>query len=109
VIDGVGKILRQFHDAQGQMKRMQEEMAREELTGSGGGDMVKVTINGKFQIVDVKLERRILEENELSLVEDMVAAAVNGAMNKMQERLKQKMTELTGGPNPSEMGIPGLF
>ena len=107
--DGVGKLLGQFRDVQGRMKRMQEEMAREEITGSSGGNMVKVTINGKFQIVDVRLDRKILEEGELSLIEDMVAAAVNSATNKMQERLKQKMGELTGGLNPSEMGIPGLL
>ena len=108
-MDGVGKLLRQFRDVQGQMKRMQEDLAREELTGSSGGDMVKVTINGKFQIVDVRLDRKILEEDELSLVEDMVAAAVNSAMNKMQERLKHKMGEFTGGLSPGEMGLPGLF
>jgi DNA-binding YbaB/EbfC family protein len=94
---------------QGEMKKIQEQIAREELTGSSGGEMVKVTINGRFEVVDVQLDRKVLEENEVNMLEDMIVAAMNNAMAKMQELVKEKMKELTGGLNLGELGIPGLL
>ncbi len=109
MIEGVAKLLRQFHAMQGEMKKIQEQMATEEVTGSSGGEMVKVTINGKFEVLDVQLDRKLLEEGDVDMLEGMIAAAMNNAMAKMQELLKEKMRELTGGLNLGELGIPGLF
>ncbi len=108
MIEGVSKLLRQFHKMQGEMKKIQEQIAREELTGSSGGEMVKVTINGRFEVVDVRLDRKALEENEVNMLEDMIVAAMNNAMARMQELVKEKMKELPGGLNLGELGIPGL-
>jgi len=109
MIEGVAKLLRQFHAMQGEMKKIQEQMAREEVTGSSGGEMVKVTINGKFEVLDVQLDRKLLEEGNVDMLEGMIVAAMNSAVAKMQESLKEKVKELTGGLNLGELGIPGLF
>lgn len=109
MIEGVAKLLRQFHAMQGEMKKIQEQIAREEVSGSSGGEMVKVTINGKFEVLDVQLDRKLLEEGNVDMLEGMIVAAMNNAVAKMQELLKEKVKELTGGLNLGELGIPGLF
>ena len=109
MIEGVAKLLRQFHAMQGEMKKIQEQIAREEVTGSSGGEMVKVTINGKFEVLDVQLDRKLLEEGNVDMLEGMIVAAMNNAVAKMQELLKEKVKELTGGLNLGDLGIPGLF
>jgi len=109
MIEDVAKLLRQFHVMQGEMKKIQEQIAREEVTGSSGGEMVKVTINGKFEVLDVQLDRKLLEEGNVDMLEGMIVAAMNNAVAKMQELLKEKVKELTGGLNLGELGIPGLL
>lgn len=109
MIEDVAKLLRQFHAMQGEMKKIQEQIAREEVTGSSGGEMVKVTINGKFEVLDVQLDRKLLEEGNVDMLEGMIVAAMNNAVAKMQELLKEKVKELTGGLNLGELGIPGLL
>ena len=109
MIEDVAKLLRQFHVMQGEMKKIQEQIAREEVTGSSGGEMVKATINGKFEVLDVQLDRKLLEEGNVDMLEGMIVAAMNNAVAKMQELLKEKVKELTGGLNLGELGIPGLL
>lgn len=109
MIEGVAQLLRQFHAMQGEMKKIQEQIAREEVSGSSGGEMIKVTINGKFEVLDVQLDRKLLEEGNVDMLEGMIVAAMNNAVAKMQELLKEKVKELTGGLNLGELGIPGLF
>ncbi|TES85768.1 YbaB/EbfC family nucleoid-associated protein [Candidatus Aerophobetes bacterium] len=109
MIEDVAKLLRQFHAMQGEMKKIQEQIAREEVSGSSGGEMVKVTINGKFEVLDVQLDRKLLEEGNVDMLEGMIVAAMNNAVAKMQELLKEKVKELTGGLNLGELGIPGLL
>ena len=109
MIEDVAKLLRQFQAMQGEMKKIQEQIAREEVNGSSGGEMVKVTINGKFEVLDVRLDRKLLEEGNVDMLEGMIVAAMNNAVAKMQELLKEKVKELTGGLNLGELGIPGLF
>ena len=109
MIEDVAKLLRQFHAMQGEMKKIQEQIAREEVSGSSGGEMVKVTINGKFEVLGVQLDRELLEEGNVDMLEGMIVAAMNNAVAKMQELLKEKVKELTGGLNLGELGIPGLL
>ncbi|MEE9192328.1 MAG: YbaB/EbfC family nucleoid-associated protein [Candidatus Aerophobetes bacterium] len=109
MIEDVAKLLRQFHAMQGEMKKIQEQIAREEVSGSSGGEMVKVTINGKFEVLDVQLDRKLLEEGNVDMLEGMIVAAMNNGVAKMQELLKEKVKELTGGLNLGELGIPGLL
>ena len=109
MIPDVSKLLRQFQKIQGEMKKVQEEMAKEEVTGSSGGGMVEVTINGKFEVVDVRIEKKLLKGDDAEMLEDLILAAVNSAMSKVQELVKERLGQITGGLQLPGMGIPGLF
>ncbi|UCG94266.1 MAG: YbaB/EbfC family nucleoid-associated protein [Candidatus Aerophobus sp.] len=109
MIPDVSKLLRQFQKIQGEMKKVQEEIAKEEVTGSSGGGMVEVTINGKFEVVDVRIEKKLLKGDDAQMLEDLILAAVNSAMSKVQELIKERLGQITGGLQLPGMGIPGLF
>lgn len=109
MIPDVSKLLRQFQKIQGEMKKIQEEIAKEEVTGSSGGGMVEVTINGKFEVVDVRIEKKLLKGDDAEMLEDLILAAVNSAMSKVQELIKERLGQITGGLQLPGMGIPGLF
>jgi hypothetical protein len=91
------------------MKKVQEEIAKEEVTGSSGGGMVEVTINGKFEVVDVRIEKKLLKGDDAQMLEDLILAAVNNAMSKVQELIKGRLGQFTGGLQLPGIGIPGLF
>ncbi|TKJ44901.1 YbaB/EbfC family nucleoid-associated protein [Candidatus Aerophobetes bacterium Ae_b3b] len=109
MIPDVSKLLRQFQKIQGEMKKVQEELAKEEVNGSSGGGMVEVTINGKFEVVDVRIEKKLLKGDDAEMLEDLILAAVNSAMSKVQELIKERLGQITGGLQLPGMGIPGLF
>jgi len=108
MITDVAKLLRQFQKLQGELKKAQKEIAKEEVTGSSGGGMVEVTVNGKFEIVDVRIEKKLLKEEDVEMLEDLILAAVNKAMTKVQELVKGKLGQFTGGLNIPGIGMPGM-
>ncbi|RLE07009.1 YbaB/EbfC family nucleoid-associated protein [Candidatus Aerophobetes bacterium] len=103
------KLLRQFQKIQEEAKKIQGELAKEEVVGSSGGGMVKVTFNGKFEVLDVEIERKLLKENDMEMLEELILAAVNDGMKKVQELIKKRVREFTGGLNIPEIGIPGMW
>ncbi len=109
MITDVAKLLRQFQKLQGEFKKAQREIAKEEVTGSSGGGMVEVTVNGKFEVIDIRIEKKLLEEKDVEMLEDLILAAVNKAMAKVQELVKGKLGQLTGGLSIPGIGIPGMF
>ena len=109
MIMDMAKLLKQFQKLQGDFKRIQKEIAKEKVTGSSGGGMVEVTINGKLEVVDIKIDRKLLAEKDMEMLEDLILAAVNTAITKAQQLVKEKMGELAGGLNISGMEIPGMF
>ncbi len=108
MITDVAKLLRQFQKLQGEFKKAQGEIAKEEVTGSSGGGMVEVTVNGKFEVIDIRIEKKLLEEKDVEMLEDLILAAVNKAMAKVQELVKGKLGQLTGGLSIPGIGIPGI-
>ena len=94
-------LLNSAKDLQGQMAKMQEEMAARRFDGSAGGEMVSATVDGKCTVVDLKIDPQALKDVEL--LEDLVKAAVGAAVTKSQEAMKSEMAGLTGGLN-----LPGL-
>lgn len=109
MIMDMAKLLRQFQKLQGDFKRIQKEIANEKVTGSSGGGMVEVTMNGKLEIVDIKIDRKLLAEKDVEMLEDLILAAVNNTITKAQQLAKEKMGELAGGLNIPGMEIPGIF
>jgi len=71
MVSNIFKLLKQLPKMQGKMKKIQEEIAKEKVTGSSGGGMVEVTINGKFELLDIRIEKRVLEEKDVEMLEDL--------------------------------------
>jgi DNA-binding YbaB/EbfC family protein len=100
---GMGKMLKQAQKMQSNMMRVQEEMAEKTVEATAGGGMVKVVANGKQQIISITVEKEVVDPDDVEMLQDLIVAAVNEAINKSQEMVSAEMSKLTGGLN-----IPGL-
>lgn len=97
------QIMQQAQRMQEQMQKAQEELAKQTVTGESGAGLVKITMNGKHEVRKVELDPSLLEE-EQSFVEDLVAAAINATVKKVEEANKNSLASMTGG-----MGLPEGF
>ncbi|HEX7029054.1 MAG TPA: YbaB/EbfC family nucleoid-associated protein [Gammaproteobacteria bacterium] len=96
---GFGNMMKQAQKLQEGMQRAQEEIAQLEVEGSAGGGMVKVTMTGRHEVKRVRIDPSVLDDAEM--LEDLVAAAINDAVHRVEETTKEKFAGLTGG-----MGLP---
>ena len=96
----LGQLMKQAQDMQGRMARLQEELARREITADAGG-VVKATVNGRLELVKVQIDKTKVDVNDIELLEDAVLAAVQAAQTRAAENMKQEMQKAAG-----EMGIP---
>ncbi|MFA5940301.1 MAG: YbaB/EbfC family nucleoid-associated protein [Sinimarinibacterium sp.] len=92
----MGNLLRQAQQMQENMKRVQDEIARMEITGESGAGLVKVTLTGHHQARKVEISADALKEDK-EFVEDLVAAAINDAAQKVEEASKAKLAAVTAG------------
>ncbi|MDR5891797.1 MULTISPECIES: YbaB/EbfC family nucleoid-associated protein [Halomonas] len=95
---GMGNIMKQAQEMQEKMQRVQEEIARAEVQGEAGAGMVKVTMNGRHDVSKVDIDPSVMEEDK-ELLEDLLAAAVNDAVRKVEANSKARMEEVTSGMN----------
>jgi DNA-binding YbaB/EbfC family protein len=95
---GLGNLMRQAQQVQENMKRMQEELARAEVTGEAGAGMVQVTLSGRHQAHRVQIDPAALKEDR-EFLEDLVAAAINDAAQKLEALSAEKLRAATGGLN----------
>jgi hypothetical protein len=93
-----------FQRMQQQMLKIQEELAKETLDATAGGGAVTVTITGQLKIQAVKIKPEVIDPDDAEMLEDLVTAAVNDAIQKSQELQAKRLSALTGG-----MKIPGLM
>ncbi len=98
------EIMKQAQQFQQKMGQMQEELAKKTATASVGGGMVSVTVNGRHEVVDITIEKEVINPDDPVMLQDLVQAAVNEAMKKAQEMIQSEMGKLTGG-----IKIPGMF
>ncbi len=92
----MGNLMRQAQQMQENMQRVQEEIARMEVTGESGAGMVRITLTGKHQARKVEISAEALKEDK-EFVEDLVAAAINDAAQKVGEASKSKLAAVTAG------------
>ncbi len=97
----IAGILKSAKDLQGNMAKLQEQLAARRYEGSAGGGIVLATVDGRGTLVDIKIDPQAASDVEL--LEDLIKAAVGAASAKSQEGMKQDLSALTGGLN-----IPGL-
>ncbi len=96
-------IMQQAKVMQEKMAKIQEDLAKKTITGSAGGGMVLVTVNGQGDVLSIAIEKTVIDPQESGMLEDLVVAATNDAIRKAKELSKQELGQLTGGLN-----IPGL-
>ena len=88
---------------QSQLKAAQEKLAELEAEGSSGGNMVQVTVNGKFELVDIKLDPICVDNRDVPMLQDLIKAAHHAALEKNQDEIKNQL-----GPMVAGMNIPGM-
>ena len=97
---GMGNLMKQAQKMQEQMAKAQEELASAEVTGESGAGLVKVVMTGRHDVKRVELDDSIMEEDK-DMLEDLLAAAVNDAVRKIEQNNSEHMSKLTAG-----MGLP---
>ena len=102
---GLGNLMKQAQEMQENMRRAQEELAKIEVTGSAGGGMVSVTMTCRHDVRKVMIDDSLMQDDK-EMIEDLVAAAVNDAVRKIEETTKEKMGGLMGGLNIPGMNLP---
>ncbi len=99
-----GNMMKQAKIMQQKLLEIQKELKEMEFEASAGGGAVKVKVNGEQEIMEVKINKEMVDSNDLEMIEDMVMVAVNDAVKQSKNEAKNRMSRLTGG-----MNIPGLF
>ena len=102
---GLGNLMKQAQEIQSNLQQAQEELAGLEVTGEAGGGMVKINMSGRHDIKRVMIDDAVLSDKEM--LEDLIAAAVNDAVRKVEKTNKEKMSGLTGGLDlPAGLKLP---
>jgi len=101
-IANFGALLKQAQQLGGQMGQLTEEMRKRRVTGTAGGGMVEVEVNGLMEVLRCRIDPQLFAQNDRELLEDLVMAAVNQAIGKGKEMHAESIRDLTGGlPLPS--------
>ena len=101
--------MQQVKALQDKMAKMQEELAFKQIEASAGGGMVVAVMNGRQELLSIKIDPQVVEPNDVEMLEDLVLAAVNDALHKSQEMAAAEMGKIAGGLNIPGLKIPGLF
>ena len=99
----INNIMQQAKSMQEKMAKIQEDLSKKTLTGSAGGGMVEVTVNGQGEVLGISIEKIVIDPNEATMLQDLIVAATNDAVRRAKELSQQELGSLTGGLN-----IPGL-
>lgn len=103
---GMGNLMKQAQQMQAKMAKAQEEIAKMEVVGESGAGMVKITMTGSHSVRRVEIDESLMEDDK-EMIEDLVAAAFNDAVRRVEEQNKEKMGALTGGMQlPPGMKMP---
>jgi DNA-binding YbaB/EbfC family protein len=103
---GFGNMMKQLKKVQDKMNKVQEELATRTVEGSAGGSMVTAVVNGKQELVSLKIEKEVVDPEDIEMLQDLIVAAVNQGIKKSQDMMNEEMSKLTGGLG---LNIPGLF
>ena len=101
---GLAGIMKQAQMMQQKMAKLQEEAAQQTAEATAGGGAVTAVVTGKNQIVSLTIKPEAVDPNDVEMLQDLIVAAVNEALKKVQSKFSEEMGKITGGLN-----IPGLF
>jgi DNA-binding YbaB/EbfC family protein len=97
-------LMKQAQQMQAKLATLQKELEAREFESSAGGGMVKARVNGKQELLEVKIDKECVDPNDVEMLEELVTTAINQALTESQETVSNAMSKVTGGLN-----IPGLF
>jgi len=96
-------MLKQAMQAKQRIEELRESLGNERVEAGAGGGMVNVLMNGKFEVLEIKIDPEVITPDDPEMLETLITAAINEAVRKTQDLVRSKMTELTGG-----FDIPGI-
>jgi nucleoid-associated protein EbfC len=103
----IGQLMKQAQEMQAKMAEMQAQLEAVEMTGAAGAGMVQLTLNGKGDLKKIKIDKGLLDPEEVEVLEDLIVAAFNDARAKVSSFAEQEMHKLTGGLQlPGGMKLP---
>ncbi len=106
-MNNFNNMIKQAQDLQKKMAEAQEKVETLEAEGISGGGIVKITINGKNNVTSVNIDETAIDKNEKEILEDLILAAFNDARDKIQRKIADEMSSLTGGIKlPPGMKLP---
>ena len=106
-MNNFNNMIKQAQDLQKKMAEAQEKVETLEAEGISGGGIVKITINGKNNVISVNIDETAIDKNEKEILEDLIVAAFNDARDKIQRKIADEMSSLTGGIKlPPGMKLP---
>lgn len=103
----MGALMNMVQKLQGDVTKKQEELQSRTYEASAGGGMVNATVNGKYDLVSIVLEKEIVDPEDIGMLQDLIVAAVTAAVEKARETTNEEMMKLTGGLNIP--GMPKMF
>ncbi|ACM18746.1 DNA-binding protein, YbaB/EbfC family [Geotalea daltonii FRC-32] len=101
---GLASIMKQAQMMQQKMGKLQEEASQKTVEATAGGGAVTAVVNGKNQLLALTIKKEAVDPEDVEMLQDLVVAAVNEALTKVQSEMAEQMSKITGGIN-----IPGLF
>ena len=100
----MNKLMKQVQKMQKDMVKLQEELQEKTVEATAGGGVVKVVVSGKKQLVSIEIDPEVVDPDDVEMLQDLVMAATNEALQKAEDMVTDEMNKLTGGIN-----MPGLF
>jgi DNA-binding YbaB/EbfC family protein len=104
-VQNFGNIMKQAKKMQERMGQLQQELETKTVEAQAGGGMVRVVVNGKFEVVSLKIEKEVVNPEDIEMLQDLIAAAVNEGIRQAQEMASAEMAKITGGLNIPGMGM----
>ena len=98
------QMMKQAQKLQSKMLEMQAELGNRTVSAQAGGGMVEAVINGRQELVSLRIDKEVATPDDVDMLQDLILAAVNEALNRAREMMAQEMSKLTGG-----LQIPGMF
>lgn len=99
------ELLKNTQAIKAQTEKLKEELETLTAEGSSGGKMVTVKLNGKFEMLDIKLDPICVDNRDVKMLEDLIVAAHKNALDNIQEKIKEKSSSLLGGMDLSQFGL----
>lgn len=103
MMGGMAGLMKQANQMQMKMKKLQEELAAREFSGTSGGGAVTVKVNGDTKVLSITINPEVIKADDVEMLQDLVTSAVNDAIKSAKETSQQEMSKITGG-----MSLPGF-